>query len=416
MPPADSDGVTVLVDGDQDPPPDGGYGWVCVAACFMINCFTWGIVSSYGVYLAYYLRYNSFSGASPLDFAFVGGSTFGAAMLVAPVVTFLARRYGTRFPMFAGVVALAGGFIAASFASEAWHLYLTQGVLVGIGVGFIYIPSIAILSQWFSKKRSLANGITSAGSGIGGVIFSLATGSMIENISLAWSLRITGIIAFVMTFTAVVLTRDRNKVIQPAQHPFDTKLLSQTRVWLLLAWAFISMLGYITLLYSLPDFALAIGFSRGQATNTITVLNLGTAVGRPFIGYLSDRCGRIKVPAFLTLVCGISCFAIWLPATSFGVTLLFALISGAILGVFWVTIGPLCVEVAGLQQLPSLLSLSWLTIVLPTFFSEAIALKLRRSGYGREYLYPQIFTGLAYVLASIFLFQLQRRRGKQDFS
>ena len=288
------------------------------------------------MYLSYYLRYNSFPGASPLDFAFVGGSTFGAAMLVAPLVTFLARRYGTRFPMFAGVLALAGGFIAASFASEAWHLYLTQGVLVGIGVGFIYIPSIAILSQWFSKKRSLANGITSAGSGIGGVIFSLTTGTVIENISLAWSLRITGIIAFVMTFTAVVLTRDRNKVIQPAQHPFDTKLLSQTDVWLLLAWAFISMLGYITLLYSLPDFALSIGLSRGQATDTITVLNLGTAVGRPFIGYLSDRCGRIKVPAFLTLACGMLCFAVWLPATSFGVTLLFALISGAILGVFWV--------------------------------------------------------------------------------
>lgn len=33
------------IDGDHEPPPDGGYGWVCVAACFIINCFTWGIVS-----------------------------------------------------------------------------------------------------------------------------------------------------------------------------------------------------------------------------------------------------------------------------------------------------------------------------------------------------------------------------------
>jgi hypothetical protein len=27
------------------PPPDGGYGWVCLACCFTINCFTWGIVA-----------------------------------------------------------------------------------------------------------------------------------------------------------------------------------------------------------------------------------------------------------------------------------------------------------------------------------------------------------------------------------
>lgn len=29
----------------EDTPPDGGYGWICVAACFTINCFTWGTVA-----------------------------------------------------------------------------------------------------------------------------------------------------------------------------------------------------------------------------------------------------------------------------------------------------------------------------------------------------------------------------------
>jgi len=33
----------------DDLPPDGGYGWVCVAACFTINCFTWGTVSVSGL-------------------------------------------------------------------------------------------------------------------------------------------------------------------------------------------------------------------------------------------------------------------------------------------------------------------------------------------------------------------------------
>lgn len=30
---------------NEEAPPDGGYGWICVAACFTINCFTWGTVS-----------------------------------------------------------------------------------------------------------------------------------------------------------------------------------------------------------------------------------------------------------------------------------------------------------------------------------------------------------------------------------
>jgi len=72
-----------------------------------------------------------------------------------------------------GVLIQTAGFISASFASRIWHLYMSQGLLIGVGLGFIYIPSIAILSQWFSKKRSLVNGISSAGSGIGGLIFLL---------------------------------------------------------------------------------------------------------------------------------------------------------------------------------------------------------------------------------------------------
>lgn len=38
--------IDIIHDGDDKPPPDGGYGWVCVAACFTINCFTWGIVAA----------------------------------------------------------------------------------------------------------------------------------------------------------------------------------------------------------------------------------------------------------------------------------------------------------------------------------------------------------------------------------
>ncbi|MCJ1245200.1 hypothetical protein MMC30_002401 [Trapelia coarctata] len=389
-----------------DPPPDGGIGWIQVGVCFTINCFTWGQIASYSVYLAYYLSHDIFPGATPLDYAFIGSFNFSMAMLVSPAVTIIARRYGTQAPMLLGILLQTSGFVSASFAREIWQLYLSQGLLVGLGQGFVYIPSIAILSQWFTKKRSLANGISAAGSGIGGLIFSFAASALISNVSLAWSLRITAAITASMNVAATLLIRNRNEAIRPPQRGFDMLLLRRYDVLLLLMWGFISMLGYMTLLYSLSDFAHSIGLDYTQAASVAAYLNLGTAVGRPLIGISSDRYGRMEVAGLLTFLCGVSCFAIWLPAISYGVTVFFALISGAILGVYW-TIGPLCVEVAGLAELPSLLSLSWLSVVIPTLFSEAITLKIRQPGTSREYIYAQIFAGSSYIIASVCMYKLR---------
>ena len=257
-------------------------------------------------------------------------------MLVAPFATIFARRLGTQLCIAFGAAVLAAGFISASFTSRVWQLYLSQGVLVGFGVGFTYIPSIAVLSQWFHKNRSLANGISAAGSGVGGLIFSFATEAMINDISLAWSLRITGIVCGIMNLAAAVLIHNRNEAVKPPQRAFDTKLLFRYDVALLLAWAVISMLGYITILFSLSDFARSIGLSDTEAAAISAFLNLGTAIGRPFIGIISDHFGRMETAGVLTFACGITCFALWLPARSYGVTILFAIVNGAVLGVFWV--------------------------------------------------------------------------------
>lgn len=169
--------------------------------------------------------------------------------------------------MLIGIALQTLGFICASFVHRVWQLYLTQGILVGLGIGFIFVPATPILSQWFSTKRSLATGIGSAGSGIGGLIFSFGISSIIQNVSLAWAFRTTAFICAAMNTLAVAVLRNRNDKIKPPQLGFDTKLLVRYDVWLFLAWGFITMFGYMTLLYSLSDFASSIGLSKSQAGN-----------------------------------------------------------------------------------------------------------------------------------------------------
>ncbi|CZR59970.1 related to protein MCH2 (monocarboxylate permease homolog) [Phialocephala subalpina] len=392
---------------DIDPPPDGGYGWVQVGAAFLINCFTWGQTASYSIYLAHYLSSNQFPTATPIDYALIGSLQFAVSLLIAPLVTVAARKFSTQPPMLLGILLQTIGFITASYASKIWHLYLSQGLLIGLGLGFIFVPSTPILSQWFSKKRSLAIGISSAGSGVGGLLFSFGIQAMIDNLSLSWAFRITAIICGIMNLLAVALIKNRNAAIKPPMIGFDRKLLVRYDVGLMLAWGFLSMLGYMVLLYSLPSFSESIGLDKNQAAAISAYLNLGIAIGRPMIGLTSDRLGRIEVSGFMTFFCGLICFAIWIPARVYGVTIFFAIVSGAVVGVFWMTVAPIAVEVAGLNQVPSLLSLMWLTIFLPILL---IALKLRREGASNEYLYPQIFAGLSMILASLCLLELWRHK------
>ncbi|KAK5101103.1 hypothetical protein LTS08_004709 [Lithohypha guttulata] len=394
----------------SDKPPDGGYGWVCIFACFLINGATWGICASYGVYLNYYLTQNIFPGSNDIDYAFVGGSNFAAALITAPGVNWLLRRLGTHPVMLMGGVTWLLGWIAASFAKTLWQLVLSQGVCIGIGLGLIWQPSTGIISQWFQKRRSMAQGITSAGSGFIGIVYSASTTHMIDNLGLAWSLRITGITSFAMLLIATALIRDRNKVVRPTIHPFDVNILKRYQVWMVLGWSVFSLLGYMVLLYSLGNYGKTLGLNQKQAGIIITMVNLGTGIGRMFVGVISDRLGRVTVSGTCAALSGVSCFVWWINARDYGSLLSFALVVGMIFGVYWATIAPISAEVVDLKDLPSLLSLVWLVDATPTLFSEAIALELRTGRGNRPYLYPQIYSALCYLVAAGFLLELRRNK------
>jgi hypothetical protein len=74
--------------------------------------------SSFSVYHEFYLDNDYFPGTSSLDYTFVGGTYFLAALWVAPFVNILARHAGTKACMLLGSGLIPGGLVAASFARK----------------------------------------------------------------------------------------------------------------------------------------------------------------------------------------------------------------------------------------------------------------------------------------------------------
>lgn len=328
------------------------------------------------------------------------------ALFVSPIATMITRRFGTRTTLYIGILLETAALLGASFANTIWELFLSQGLCFGWGMGFLFVGSVGVIPQWFSRRRSFANSIGTAGSGTGGLIYSLATNAMIERIGLGWAFRVLAILAFVVNGVCASLLRDRNKAVGAVQMAFDVRLLRRPEFQLLLGYGFFSMLGYIVLLFSLPNYALSIGLTSQQGSVIGAMLNLGQAVGRPLVGYFSDAAGRINMAGACTFLAGLFCLVIWVFAQTYGVLIFFSVLVGMVAGTFWTTIAPVGAEVVGIRILPSALSIVWIVLVLPCTFSEPIGLQLSGAS-GHTYLHAQLFTGFMYVAAAACLWFLR---------
>lgn len=90
-------------------------------------------------------------------------------------------RVGPRTVGLAAAVLYGLGVFLASFsADKLWVLYLSYGVLAGIGLGFGYIVPVATLVKWFPDKRGMITGIAVAGFGAGALVTAPIATRLIE--------------------------------------------------------------------------------------------------------------------------------------------------------------------------------------------------------------------------------------------
>lgn len=102
-------------------------------------------------------------------------------ILLGPVVSALANKYGCRAVCIAGSLISCAAFVLSTFSTSVNMLMLTYGVIGGFGFGLIYLPAVVAVGYYFETKRSLATGIAVCGSGFGTFTFAPFANFLLEH-------------------------------------------------------------------------------------------------------------------------------------------------------------------------------------------------------------------------------------------
>lgn len=144
------------------------YGWVVVGLSFLTLAVGGSANISFSLFYVALLKDFGWSRAE-------AALAFSISMLVfcggGPVVGWMTDRLGPRRLMPAGVLLLSAGLLASSQISALWHLYLLYGVVISLGITSIgFVPTVIIVSRWFTRHRAMAVGIAQAGQGVGALL------------------------------------------------------------------------------------------------------------------------------------------------------------------------------------------------------------------------------------------------------
>ena len=211
------------------------------------------------------------------------------------------------------VVALTGGFLyglgvfLASYTSSLWWLYLTYGVIGGVGLGFGYIVPIAVLVKWFPDKRGLITGVAVGGFGAGALVTAPVASHFIQSVGVLKTFAYLGIAYFVVTMITGYFMQNPPEGYRPeGWTPSATQkaqratkdytlgeALSTWQWWALWLVLFLNVTAGISLIsQESPMFQKISAVTVAEAAGMVGIVSIGNAVGRIFWAWVSDSITR----------------------------------------------------------------------------------------------------------------------------
>ncbi|KAM3931735.1 monocarboxylate transporter 14 [Leptodactylus fuscus] len=147
-----------------DPNIDGGWAWMVVLSSFLVHLLVMGSQMALGILNMEWLEeFNQSRGLT----AWVSSLSMGITLIVGPFIGLFINTCGCRKTAMIGGFLTSLGWVLSAFATNVHFLFITFGVTAGIGSGMVYLPAVVMVGQYFQKRRALAQGLSTTGTGFG---------------------------------------------------------------------------------------------------------------------------------------------------------------------------------------------------------------------------------------------------------
>ena len=321
--------------------------WVVVWATFVCLAVIFGVSYSFAAFFENFA--NEFA-AQRADVSWIFGLCGLVYFVLGAGGGMLADRWGPRLVCMIGMVSIAMGLFLTSLAQSLTTVYLSYGLLVGLGIALVYTPSIACVQPWFNKRRGLASGIASSGVGAGTLILPVVVSYLLTEINWREALQTMSAGVLLIGLTAgFLLKRAPNLSGNPSGLlpglTLSAALKTPSFKWLYMG----TLLGAPVMFVPFAHISAAArdaGVPDAQAVGLVGLIGIGSLVGRFAIGWLADRMGRIKTLMLMQGLMGLS-YLVWAGAQDRWVFAAFALWFGLSYGSIVSLLPAICMDLFG---------------------------------------------------------------------
>ena len=254
----------------------------------------------------------------------------------------LIERFGARRLISIGTVMSGLSWVLASQASSIGMLYLSYGLVGGLGTGIVYVGVVGQMVRWFPDRRGFAVGMVAAGYGMGAILTTFPISSALAGQGLESTLWQFGLIFAVIGVIASQALRSPDpmtalpatRVAQSTGNDLTPRQMLRTPLfWLMFCMMTMMSTSGLMVTSQMASFARDFGvanvmvFGLAALPLALTIDRLTNGLTRPFFGWVSDHFGRENTMFFAFALEGIA-MALWLMTRENAV--LFVLLSGVV--------------------------------------------------------------------------------------